>query len=34
MGVHFENRQDRVRTRLLVLRDGGSLERRPAEKGR
>ena len=33
MGVHFEYRQDRASARLLILRDGGSLELRPAEKG-
>jgi len=33
MRVHFENRQDGFRIRPLVLRDGGSLELRPAEKG-
>jgi hypothetical protein len=33
MGVHFENRQDRICTRLLVLGDDGSLELRPGEKG-
>ena len=33
MRIHFENRQDGLRSRLQALRGGGPLELQPAEKG-